>query len=261
MSSLLVKAFIIDDEEKSRSIMRTMLTRYCPSVQIVGMASNVEDAYRKINEVKPNLLLLDVEMPYGSGFELLKRFHSFDFEVIFVTGFDHYALKAIKFHALDYLLKPVDIDELIAAIEKVEDGLKQKEDSKRLEQLLSNLQNPESATHQIVIPTMNERQFIPIKDIMYCQAEGGCTWFYLNGRKNVFSSKNLGEYEKILPEPNENLLHTFFRVHHSFLINLQYIETYNKREGTVQMKDGVKINIAQRRRSTFSEVTKQKGWG
>lgn len=249
-----IKALIIDDENKSREIIKWMLEKYCPNVEILGLAESAEMAFLMIEELKPNLLFLDIEMPYGTGFDLLKRLPKVDFEVIFVTGFDHYALQAIKYHALDYLLKPVDIDELIDAVKKVEIQINKAIDTERLEKLLTNLQDQNQEQQQIAISHHDGREFIPIDQIVRCLADGACTWFFLvNGRK-MLSSKNLGEYEKILPKPNGNFKNRFFRIHYSHIVNLTHIQKFNRREKYVTMKDNNKIPIAQRRGSQFTEI-------
>lgn len=255
-----IRALIIDDENKSREILKWMLEKYCPSVEILALAESAELAelaHQLIEQHKPNLLFLDVEMPYGTGFDLLKRLPKIDFEVIFVTGFDHYALQAIKYHALDYLLKPVDIDELIEAVKKVEVQLKKTLDTERLEKLLTNLQDNNQEQQQIAISQHDGREFIPIEQIIRCQADGACTWFFLENGKKILSSKNLGEYEKILPKPNGQFQNRFFRIHYSHVINLAYIQKFNAREKYVEMKDRSKIPIAQRRGPQFSDILRQ----
>ena len=253
----LIRALIIDDEPRGRNILRTLLGKYCPEVNIIGDADSADAAYAMILKHKPNLLFLDVEMPHGSGFDLLKRLPNTDFEVIFVTGFDHYALQAIKFHALDYLLKPVDIDELMQAVQKVKVALAESLNTHRLTQLLDNLNNPDQAAHKIAIPNAEGREFISVENIIRCASDGNCTWFFLKTGRKILSTKNLGEYEKLLPDAHSNGVHRFFRVHHGHLINLNYIQFVNRRENFVQMKDDAKIGIAHRRKSSFLDLLKR----
>lgn len=247
----IIRALIVDDEAKSRNILQKLLITFCPNVQIIGIADSIDTAYQLFVKENPQLLFLDVEMPHGTGFDLLRRLPHQQFEVIFVTGFDHYALKAIKFHALDYLLKPIDIDELMQAVHKAAIALQKKEDTNRLRQLLSNLDNEHLSTHSIAIPTIDGREFIRIEQIIYCQAEGSYTWIYLDDKQKLLSSRNLGEYEKLLPRASKIEKHSFFRIHYAQLINLFYIKKYNSRENYVQMSNGDKVNIAQRRKSGF----------
>lgn len=249
-----ITALIVDDEAKSRSILAKLLNDFCPEVDVVGDAESVDTAFREFIEKKPQLLFLDIEMPHGSGFDLLRRLPNLNFEVVFVTGFDHYALKAIKFHALDYLLKPVDIEELIQAVKKAKKAINQTQDTQRIKQLIVNLSNPDPSTQQIAIPTSEGREFIPVEQIIYCEADAGYTTIYLKNKRKLVSSRNLGEYEKLLPSPDESQKHRFYRIHYGQLVNLFFIEKYNSRENYVLMSNGAQINIAQRRKSKFLEL-------
>ncbi|MEM1320865.1 MAG: LytTR family DNA-binding domain-containing protein [Bacteroidota bacterium] len=257
MTSSAIRAVIIDDEQKSRSILRSMLNNYCPQVRVVGEAASATEGLTIIKGQQPNLVFLDVEMPHGSGFELLKQLPSLNFEVIFVTGFDFYALQAIKFHALDYLLKPVDIEELVQAVNKTAEVLQQKLDNERLTKLLINLSNPGQELKQIAIPTNDGRVFIPIEEILRCEADGGCTWFYLSDNRRLLSSKNLGEYEKLLPNADLPSSDIFYRVHYGHIINLRFIRSLNRRDSYVEMQDDTTISIAQRRKAPFIELLRQ----
>ncbi len=223
MKNTPLRAIIVDDELMSRQMIARVLGKYCPQVELLASAGSVEEAYSLVVELQPNLLLLDIEMPHGSGFELLQKLNRTDFEVIFITGFDQYALRAIKFHALDYLLKPLDVVQLIDAIQEAEKRVQGKLDQERLQKLLANLNNNTLASHQLAISTLEGREFIPIDQIIYCRADGGYTEFHLSNGRQLVSSKNLGEYEKLLPEALPNYQNCFFRIHHSYLINLTYI--------------------------------------
>lgn len=258
MSKTKLRAVIIDDEVKSRNIINSMVQKYCPQVEVVGLAESVDTAFELINKVKPNLLLLDIEMPHGNGFDLLNKLPETNFEIIFITGFDHYALKAINFHALDYLLKPVDIEELIGAIKKVEAVVSWDKDSKRIKQFLQNMQNPDLGSQRIAIPTSQGREFIPVEDIVYCEADGSCTWIYYGNNEKIYSSKNLGEYEKLLPRAPEESC-PFYRVHYGFLINVQQIKSLNLKENSILMSNEAKVLVAQRRKAGLKEVLKQRG--
>lgn len=249
-----IRAIIVDDEKKSSNVLSVLLASYCPSVEVVGIADSEQSAFQLINRSTIDLLFLDVEMPPKTGFDLLTRLGKINFEVIFVTGFDQYALQAIKFHALDYLLKPIDIDELILAVNKVKERLKKSVNTERIERLLDNIQTENKDKQQIAVVRQDGLEFIPIEEISRLQADGPCTWIYLIGDRKILSSKNLGEYQKVLPEYNSHFNHRFFRVHHSHVINLRYIQTFNRREKEVTLKDGSKIPVAQRRYPEFSEA-------
>ncbi|MCG8331694.1 MAG: LytTR family DNA-binding domain-containing protein [Chitinophagales bacterium] len=254
--STIIRTLIVDDEASSRNILQKLLRKFCPNIKIVGVAASIDEAYQLFIKGRPQLLFLDVEMPNGTGFDLLMRLPHHQFEVIFVTGFDHYALKAIKYHVLDYLLKPIDIDELTYAVRKAENALLKQADTDRLQQLLSNIRNTDPSTQSIAIPTIDGREFIRIEQIIYCQADGSYTWIHLDSEHKLLSSRNLGEYEKLLPKASKIKKHSFFRIHYAQLINLFYIKKYNSRENYVQMSNGDKVNIAQRRKSGFLEIMK-----
>ena len=254
-----IRAIIIDDESKSRDNLNWILKEYCPNVEVLAEADSARNALSLIESLSPNLLFLDVEMPHGTGFDLLKWLPEINFEVIFVTGFDHYALQAIKYHALDYLLKPIDIDELVEAVKKTEVQISKKIDTERLEKLLQNLQDRNTEERQIAIPMRDGREFFPIDQIVSCEADGSCTWIQLEAGRKVLSSKNLGEYEKILPKPEAQFKNRFFRVHYSYIVNLSSILKFNRREKYVELKDGRKISIAQRRITPFSDVLRKMG--
>lgn len=253
-----INALIIDDEAKGRNILKWMLEKYAPEVNIIGLAASVEEAEKLINSASPNLLFLDVELTNGTGFDLLRRIKSIEFEVIFVTAFNHYALQAIKYHALDFLLKPVDIEELLEAVKKVEVQLNKKLDTERLVQLLANLQQNNTENQQIAIIKNDGREFVPLSNIIRCVANGASTWLHLKGGRKILSTKNLGEYEKILPANEGQTQNYFFRIHYSHIINISHISKYNRRDKTVEMKeDDTKISIAQRRIPKFVEIMTQ----
>ncbi len=247
---------IVDDEPKIRQSLQLMLERYCEGVNVLGQASSVEEAYEKINELKPGLLLLDIQMPHGSGFDLLRRFEQIDFNVIFITGHSEYALKAYKYHALDYLLKPVDIDELAATIEHARKEINRKESIQRLEQMLTELR--QESTPQIVIATQEGRTFVSLEDLVRCEADGAYTWIYLANGLRIFSTKNLGEYERILVEENTRARFFFHRVHHKHLINLQHMQGVQMKTRTISMAGDHLIPIAQRRYTGFMKILRHK---
>ncbi len=252
-----IRAIIVDDELGGRNVLSAALKQYCPEISIVGIAQSKSEGKKLIEELRPELIFLDIEMPHGSGFDLLRELPVQNFEVIFVTGFDHYALKAIKFHALDYLLKPIDVQELKQAVNKVKRAFQKSRNTKRLEQLINNLSNPNQGAHKMAIPTASGKEFIAIQDIIRLEADGGCTWFHLKSGRKIISSKNLGEYEKILPDSNTQGEHHFIRIHKSHLINLFFIKIINNREHFVKMNGDTKIYIAQRRRTNFTSTLKK----
>ncbi len=237
---------LIDDDSKNLKILRSMLTAFCPGVKILGEATSAQSGIDLIKSVKPELVFLDIEMPYGNGFELLDKLMPVDFEIIFITAFDDYSLRAFKYSAIDYLLKPVDIDDLKAAINKASEKQYLKNNSQLLSNLLSNLTQDKSQHMKLAISTNDGLTFVKLGDIIRFQADRNYTILYLAGNQKVIGSKNIKEYEEMLP------VEIFFRIHHSHIINLSYVKSYNKgRGGTVVMEDGANIEVAVRRKDNF----------
>jgi len=215
-------------------------------VNIVAEAGDANKGIEAILQAKPDLVFLDIEMPYGSAFDMLDKLYPVNFEIIFVTAFNSYMLKAFKYSALDYLLKPVNIEELITAVNKAADKVNFKNFNKQIFNLLENLKKAQPSTSRLAIPSQGGLAFIQVDDIIRCQAEGGYTFFFTKTREKVVSVKNIKEYEELLPDS------VFFRIHNSHLINLNYIRKYHKgRGGYVEMEDGFMIEVATRRKDEF----------
>ena len=243
-----MRSIIVDDEQKNVRILHKLLTDYCKDVTIVGSASDSISAKKMIEELKPELVFLDIEMPNGNAFELLEMLMPITFEIIFITAFESYSLKAFKYSALDYLLKPVSIEELQNAIAKA----KAKENNKfknidlQVKSLLQNMIHGKSRIEQLAIHTPKGLDFIKINDILRIEAKGNYSTIYMNDGKNIMSSKIIKDFEDILPND------IFFRVHHSHIINLNAIKKYYKgRGGYIVMKDDTIIEIAVRRKQDF----------
>lgn len=240
----MIRALIVDDEKKARDLLSILLKENCPQVEIAGMAASVKEAHETIMKLKPDLVFLDIEMAGETGFDLLARFESITFSIIFITAFDKYALKALKFSALDYLLKPVDEKELVQAVKKAE----KEQDSGDLKQKLDIFLKGYYSLidNKIAISSMEGFEFIEINDIIRCEAEGKYTDCYLVNDRKIVATKNIKEFEDILST------HRFFRVHHSHLINLRFIKNYHKgRGGYVVMIDGATIPVAERKKDEF----------
>ncbi len=237
-----MKACIIDDEKKGRDSLQMLLEQYCRDVEVIGQADSVETGYQFILKNKPELVFLDVEMPQGSGFELLKRFEKPSFKTIFVTAHQHYAIKAIRFSAIDYLLKPVDVDELLAAVEKVS---KDKGQNAQLQYsaLMENIEP--NGPHKIAIPVKDGVTFIDPCDIIRLQADGTYTHIF-TGKEKYTASKNIKEYEELLGEQ------FFFRAHNSHIVNLKHVRHFSRVDGYfVHMSDGSTVEVARRRKDEF----------
>lgn len=242
----MIKVLTVDDEPKNLRIIKELLRLYCPNAAHIGEADNINTARQLITELQPDLVLLDIEMPHGNAFDLLDKIMPVNFEIVFVTAFDSYTLKAFKYSALDYILKPVNIDELKAVITKAEQRTQQKNINQQLNFLLQNMKQP-SALHKIAIPTFKDQlEFIETNSILYCEASGAYTFIFTDEGQKMVSAKSLKEYEEILPES------VFFRLHHSHLINLNKVKKYHKgRGGEVEMDNGVFLEVATRRKDEF----------
>jgi len=242
----MINALIIDDEPKNIRILNGLLEECCPEVNVIGEAFSAESAVPLIQEKQPDLVFLDIEMPYGNAFDLLDMVMPVSFEIIFITAFDAYTLKAFKYSALDYLLKPVSIDELKAAVDKAKERIKSKNINLQLQTLLTNIHKPSAAMQKLALPCNDGLVFVLLSDIVRFEAKGGYTQVYLNSQEKIIASRNIKEYEDILPED------VFFRIHNSHIINLNYVKKYHKgRGGMIEMSDGAKIEVAIRRKDEF----------
>jgi two-component system LytT family response regulator len=243
----MITAVIVDDEPNVVMNLALMLKEYCPEVSILGTANSQKDAHQIIENKMPDIVFLDIEMPNGNGFDLLKSFKKVDFQVIFVTAHSHYALDAIKVSALDYLLKPIDIDDLKGAVAKISAKVNSG-DNPQLRELLQKLNSRELSHNKVAIPTMEGLEFISLNDIIYCRADGHYTVIELTGSLTIISSKRIGEYELLLPSS------LFCRIHNSYLINLKHIRKYIKgKGGSVIMDNGKAIEVSIRKKEAFLE--------
>lgn len=247
-----MRAIIIDDEKKGREILKSLIETYCKEVEIIAQASNADEGFEMIQKHEPDVVFLDVEMPSGDGFSLLERFDEITFQIIFTTAFDDYAIKAIKFHALDYLLKPIDIDELRIAVENVKKALQEENgaDNRYMEMLQSRKEN----TGKLALPIKDGIVYLSISEIVRVESDGAYSIFYTDCGKKHLSSKNLGEYEEILPSFG------FFRVHRSHIINVKKVKKFIRSDGNfIEMEDGSRVEIARRKKDEFLEMMNQIG--
>ena len=242
----MINAVIIDDEPKNVRVLKNMLNEFCPEVSLLGEANDSNEGKELIQRKKPELVFLDIEMPYGNGFDLLNALIPIDFEVIFVTAFDKYMLQALKYSALDYLLKPVNIEELKAAVKHAEARINKNSINQQLTVLLENFKKQESGLKKIAVPTADGFDFILIEDITRCEAQGPYTRIFIKDSKSILVSKPLKEYETLLPD------NIFLRIHNSHLVSLNYIKKYNRgRGGYIEMDDGTMLEVATRRKDEF----------
>ena len=237
-----LKTIIVEDEQTSREILRNYLTKYCPTVEIVGEASNIDEALILIRNSELDLVFLDVEMPYGSGFDLLEKVGNIYFEVVFVTAYNQYAIEALNSHASYYLLKPISIDELIKAVDYVT------EIKKRENELQHSVLVPKSnpIDQKITIPTQNGFEVLQMKNIIYCKADDNYTELYLENNQKKIVSKTLKYFEDILKENG------FSRIHKSYLVNVAYIASYKKgKGGTVFLSNGKELSVSASKKAEF----------
>jgi two-component system LytT family response regulator len=242
----MIKAVIIEDEKKSAEVLAQLLQKNCPDVTIAGRAENVKEGTELIRTLKPELIFLDVMMPDGSGFDVLEKLSDLKFDVIFTTATDKFAVKAIKYSALDYLLKPIDADELIAAVKKVADSKTKFSTEQNLRFLLENIRHGDDQYSKITLPTGTSYEVVLVKDIIRCEANDNYTNVYLtNGRKYLVSG-TLKHYEDLLPEKD------FIRVHHGYLINMNHMTRFLKEAGGYAvMSDGSKVEVSRRKKDDF----------
>lgn len=244
----MIKTLVVEDESKSRSMLLTMIQKVNPEIQIVGEANNVKDGVEKIKTLKPDLVFLDVSMPDGTGFDLLEQVQGQKFDLIFATASDQHAIKAIKYSACDYLLKPIDIDELKIAIDKVLEKKTGSPNMDNLNFLIQQLKKADDNFQKITLPTGNAYEIVAIKDIIRCEADASYTTFYLLDKRKILVSFGLKHYEELLPS-NE-----FIRVHHQHLINMNHVVRYLKEDGGYAvMVDGSKIELSRRKKDHFLE--------
>lgn len=245
MTSQNIKVLIVDDEPKSRHILQTMITEYCSDVEIVGLANSVENAHYQIDLKHPDLVLLDIEMPFQNGFNLLENAKNNNYEVVFVSAFDHYALESLKYHALDYLLKPIDLEELENAIVKVKAIKYAKISTLASNAERHNTSKNTSLENMLPLSTQNGKKYLSVDEILYCNADASCSWIYMSDGNKFYTSKNLGQLEKELQLFNCT---SFFRIHHSYLVNLLKVKSFYMNKNLVELENGESIAIAQRRK-------------
>lgn len=234
-----MKAILIDDEISNLENLRTLLTKHCPQVNIVATAQTVADAVNVVENYTPDLVFLDIQMGEQTGFDVLSSLPNRNFEVIFVTAYNQYGIQTVKFAALDYLLKPVDIDELQTAVSKVAKKLAERTQSSQLDFLLQQLKTPQPAVSKIALPMQSEIRYIALSEIIRCEADNTYTFFFLANGEKILVSKSLKEYADLL-KPNG-----FLRTHQSHLVNPKFVKSWLKEDGGVLLlTSGEKIPVS-----------------
>lgn len=242
----MITAIIIDDEPKGRLALYQKLQAYCPEVEVLAQAEDGSQALVLIEKYRPQLIFLDIEMPKMNGFEMLNAIPEKNFHIIFTTAYDQYAIKAIKFAAFDYLLKPVDIEELMQAVLKIKD--KATHQTKQQIELLqqNSMRFAKNQLNKLAIPTLEGLLFYDIKDIVHLEATSNYTIIYFTDNTKITASKTLKEFDELLPE------NIFFRTHHSHIINLTFIKRYIRGNGgQIELKNGVVIEVSRRKKEAF----------
>jgi two-component system, LytTR family, response regulator len=243
-----IKAILVDDELNSLQNLQFKIQEYCPTIKVVAQTQNPEEAIRLIQLHKPDVLFLDIEMPRMSGFKMLEQIPEVDFEVIFITAYNHYAINAIRISAFDYLVKPVAIGELQQTVERL-GNFSVKKIRERVETLKKNLANPKSQEDQIAIPTNDGLEFVQIKQIVRIESSSNYSKLILQNNQQLLVTRQLKDFEELL------LDYRFYRVHHSHLINLNYITKYVRGDGgQITMRNGDVIDVSRRKKEVFLKL-------
>jgi two-component system LytT family response regulator len=243
---MLIQTVIIEDEQKSLYVLCELIRQYACDLEVTGTARFVDKAVELIETTVPQLIFLDVRIADGTGFDVLRKLSSTNFEVVFVTAYDSYAVEAFRFSAIDYLLKPIGIPQFEEAVDRVRKRMIEKNRQSHIDTLLSNLAKRGGQERKISIPTVQGCEFTDLKDILWCRSEGAYTIFHLANKAKIISSRNLGAYEELLSGSH------FFRIHHNAIINMRFVRSYIKgKNGVVVLTDGTELTISQRRKTDF----------
>ncbi len=246
-----MKVLIIDDEFQSRKLIAKMLSLFFPAIDVAGEASTLQEAIAAVESVQPQLIFLDVQMNTENGFDLLDKVTGFHFEIIFITAHNEFAVKAFRYNALDYLMKPIDADEFQSAVKKAIERFNQNFPGikERLGLLKQQLQSPNKFPDRVIIPSAEGYLVVPVQEIIYCHSNSNYTEFQLINNRRITSGYTMGHFEELLTG------HSFFRVHRSYMINLAFVKMYKKGEGgTVVMTDGYEIEVSRSNKEAFMKL-------
>jgi two-component system LytT family response regulator len=244
-----ILSIIIDDELNNIENLQSLLRAYCNDISVVATAISADEGKVAIEEHNPDLVFLDIQMPGKSGFDMLKTFPQIDFEIIFITAYDQYGIQAIKFSALDYLLKPVVIDELKDAVRKAKEKINTKQKNASIENLLEYIKNGQKSTPKIALPTLNEIMYVKVADIIRCEASDNYTTFYLQNKEKILVCKTLKEFAELLKP------HGFIRTHQSHLVNAHFVKSLLKEDGgALLMNDLTKVPISRQNKETVKNL-------
>ncbi len=234
----MLRSIIIDDEPQNADVLLKDLESHCPSVQVVSVCHSAKEGIMRIKKEKPDLVFLDIEMPWMNGFEMLEVLQDINFSIIFTTAHDQFAAKAFRISAVDYLLKPIDAHDLMEAVKKAEKRMDQQHGNENIENMLRNFKQP--ATQQkIALPNKDGYEFAEVSQLLYCQAEGSYTKVFLVSKKVILVSKSLGDIEELLPAD------LFLRIHHSTIININYVTHFVRGDGGyVKLQSGEELTVS-----------------
>jgi len=245
----MIKAILIDDEVHCLDTLGMLISDYCPEVQVMEQCVSAKQALIAVGKHQPALIFLDIEMPIMNGLEFLEQFTEIPFSVIFTTSYDQYAIKAIRFSALDYLLKPIDPKELVTAVQKVQ-VQKAPPSAEQFQMLIDHLQNRGQKFTRVAVPTSEGFELIPAEEIIYCEADDNYTYFYLKNKRKTIACRTLKEVEEQLTG-----FASFIRVHHSYMVNLNEVKKYIRGEGGyLIMSDGTTVNVSRSRKDALMKL-------
>ena len=246
---MLIRTMLIDDEPSNRDVLRKLLTRFCPEVEIVGEAGNAHDGYELIHQLKPDLVFLDIQMPQGNAFGMLNKFSTIDFKIVFVTSFDQYAIRAIKFSALDYLLKPVEVEELVSAVHRAKSTMiKLENQTSQVVHLLNNAKEVE-LEKSLAIHDKGKVRFIRIGEIAFMESDVNYAIIHLQNGEKIITSRILKELEEVLED-----VRLFLRINKSCVVNVNCVAHYSKKEPyTLTLKGGQEFEISRRKKHEVNE--------
>jgi len=243
----MLRSIIIDDEPQSADLLKTDILSNCPAVEVIHICHSAKEGVMTIKKEKPDLVFLDIEMPWMNGFEMLEILDDISFSIIFTTAHDQFAAKAFRISAVDYLLKPIDVNDLKEAVTKAEQKIAQQHGNANIENLLRNIKKP-SSQQKIALPYREGFEFIEVTHIIYCQAEGAYTKVFLDNKKYIVVSKTLGDIEELLPQD------LFLRIHHSTVVNLNYVTHFVRSDGGyLKLQTGEELPVSKSKKENVME--------
>jgi two-component system, LytTR family, response regulator len=249
MLKQMVKLLIADDEKNVREALASLVNLYSPEIKLVASTDSVSSTVHAIQEHQPDIVLLDIEMKEGTGFDVLKQFPSPAFKVIFITAYQQYAVQAFRFAALDYILKPVDPDQLTESLRRAVDTIDRLKMALKIDSFMYNMDNISKGTKKIVLKTADNIHVANLQDVLYCEADGSYTIFYFLDKSRIMVSNTLGQYEEMFDG------YGFLRVHQSYLLNINYIRRYEKGDGGKVILSGeISLPVATRKKDQLMQI-------